>query len=42
MGDRGAARNTYDQAVTWMDRHKPADAELVRFRQEAAALMSQR
>jgi serine/threonine protein kinase len=42
MGDRGTARNTYDQAVTWMDRHKPNDAELVRFRQEAAALMSER
>ena len=42
LGDRAAARRWYDQAVTWMDKNQPKDAELVRFRQEAEAVVADR
>ena len=39
LGDRDAARLWYDRAVVWMDRHRPKDDELRRFRLEAEAMM---
>jgi Flp pilus assembly protein TadD len=33
------ARKTYLQAVAWMEKNKPQDKELLRFREEAAALL---
>jgi Flp pilus assembly protein TadD len=39
LGDKKQARTWYDQAVAWMDQHKPKDEELLRFRAEAAALL---
>jgi tetratricopeptide (TPR) repeat protein len=40
LGDKEEARRWYDKAVDWMDKHKPNDEELVRFRDEAAKLIS--
>jgi tetratricopeptide (TPR) repeat protein len=39
LGGAGKARHWYDQAVRWMDRNKPKDEELCRFRAEADALL---
>jgi tetratricopeptide (TPR) repeat protein len=39
LGQRDAARRQYDQAVRWMQRIKPGDEELRRFRAEAARLL---
>ena len=39
LGDRDEARNCFDRAVEWMDRHKPHDDELRRFRAEAQAML---
>jgi tetratricopeptide (TPR) repeat protein len=39
--DRDEARKWYDKAVAWMEKNKPNDAELVRFREEAEELMKQ-
>jgi uncharacterized protein HemY len=39
LGDKAQARQWYDQALRWMQQHKPADEELRRFRPEAAALL---
>lgn len=39
LGDKEQARKSYDQAVRWMDKNKPQDEELRRFRAEAAALL---
>ncbi len=40
LGDKKQARQWYDKAVTWMDKHKPfGEEELTRFRAEAAALL---
>jgi tetratricopeptide (TPR) repeat protein len=39
LGDKKQARRWYDQAVTWMDKNKPQDDELRRFRAEAEALL---
>jgi Flp pilus assembly protein TadD len=39
MGNREPARNWYDKALAWMDKHKPPDEELIRFRAEAAELL---
>src|SRR5262249_46047140 len=41
LGDRNKARTWFDRAVQWMDRHKPHDAELRRFRAEAEALLAE-
>jgi tetratricopeptide (TPR) repeat protein len=40
LGDKKQARTWYDQAVAWMDKHMPQNAELIRFRAEAAALLA--
>jgi len=39
LGDKNKAREWYDKAVTWMDKNRPQDAELRRFRAEAEALL---
>jgi tetratricopeptide (TPR) repeat protein len=39
LGNRDQAQTWFDQAVQWMDRHKPHD-ELRRFRAEAEALLA--
>jgi serine/threonine-protein kinase len=41
LGDRGQARKWFDQAVQWMDTHKPHDDELRRFRAEAEAMLAE-
>jgi serine/threonine protein kinase/Flp pilus assembly protein TadD len=38
-GDKERARSWYDKAIRWMEQNKSQDAELVRFRAEAAALL---
>jgi len=40
LGDRNTARTWFDRAVQWMDRHKPRDGELCRFRTEAEAMLA--
>ena len=40
LGDRNKARIWFDRAVQWMDRHKPHDDELRRFRAEAQAMLA--
>jgi serine/threonine protein kinase len=39
QGNKKKASETFDQAVAWADKHRPDDAELHRFRAEAAALL---
>jgi tetratricopeptide (TPR) repeat protein len=39
LGDKEQAHKSYDQAVRWMEKHRPKDKELRRFRAEAAALL---
>ncbi len=39
LGNRAEARTWYDRAVAWMDKNQPKDAELCRFRAEAAAAL---
>ena len=39
MGEKDLARKWYDQAVQWMDKNQPNNADLRRFRSEAAALL---
>jgi tetratricopeptide (TPR) repeat protein len=39
LGDRGQARQWFDRAVQWMDKHRPNDDELRRFRAEAEAAL---
>jgi len=39
LGNKEKARTRHDQAVQWMDKNKPQDEELRRFRAEAAALL---
>jgi tetratricopeptide (TPR) repeat protein len=39
LGEKDKAREWYDKAVDWMDKNKPQDEELKRFRAEAAALL---
>jgi tetratricopeptide (TPR) repeat protein len=41
LGDRGQARTWFDRAVQWMDRHKPQDDELRRFRAEAEGMLAE-
>jgi tetratricopeptide (TPR) repeat protein len=40
LGDRNQARIWFDRAVRWMDRHKPHDDELCRFRAEAQSILA--
>jgi hypothetical protein len=42
QGDADGARAWYDQAVQWMDKNQPKNAELIRFRAEAAELLGVR
>jgi serine/threonine protein kinase/WD40 repeat protein/tetratricopeptide (TPR) repeat protein len=39
LGDKAQARSWYDRAVASMEKSKPVDEELLRFRAEAAALL---
>jgi hypothetical protein len=39
IGDKTQSRCWYDKAVPWMEKYQPKNAELVRFRAEAAALL---
>jgi serine/threonine protein kinase len=39
QGDQEAARRWYDRAVSWMEKYRPNDEELHRFRAEAKALL---
>jgi tetratricopeptide (TPR) repeat protein len=41
-GNAKVARQCLDRASGWMDRHRPRDAELRRFRAEAEALLGGR
>jgi tetratricopeptide (TPR) repeat protein len=41
LGDKAQARKWYDQAVAWMEKRRPNDGELRRFRAEAAALLGE-
>jgi tetratricopeptide (TPR) repeat protein len=40
LGDHNKARVWFDRAVQWMDRHKPHDDELCRFRAEAQVMLA--
>jgi Flp pilus assembly protein TadD len=40
LGEKEQARTWYDMAIAWMDKHKPKDEELRRFRVEAAELLT--
>jgi serine/threonine protein kinase/tetratricopeptide (TPR) repeat protein len=42
LGEKETARKWFDQAVQWMDKHKPRNEELRRFRAEAAELLGAR
>ena len=39
VGNKEQARKWYDRAVEWADKNQPADAQLLRFRAEAAELL---
>ena len=39
LGEKDKAREWFDKAVKWMDKGKKDDAELKRFRAEAAELL---
>jgi serine/threonine protein kinase/Flp pilus assembly protein TadD len=39
LGNKQDARKWYDQAIEWMDKHKPKDETLRAFRKEAAAVL---
>jgi WD40 repeat protein/tetratricopeptide (TPR) repeat protein len=39
LGDKELARRWYAPAVLWMEKHRPTDPELARFRAEAAELL---
>ena len=39
LGEKEEARQSYDQAVEWMEKNRPEDEELLRFRAEAAELL---
>jgi serine/threonine protein kinase/Tfp pilus assembly protein PilF len=42
LGEREAARKSYDQAVAWMDKNAPTDEKLLRCRHEAAVLLGRK
>jgi tetratricopeptide (TPR) repeat protein len=39
LGDKDVARQSYDRAVEWMDKNRPKDQELRRFRAEAEGVL---
>ena len=39
LGHKDESRQWYERAVTWMEKHRPNDDELRRFRAEAAGLL---
>jgi tetratricopeptide (TPR) repeat protein len=39
LGEKEEARKWFDQAVAWIEKNKPEDEELKRFREEAAELL---
>jgi hypothetical protein len=39
MGDKQEARKWFDRAVAWMEKNRPGDDELRRFRAEAEELL---
>jgi hypothetical protein len=39
LGNKDEARTSYDRAAEWMDKNKPGDEELRRFRAEATVLL---
>jgi uncharacterized protein HemY len=39
LNEKDKARAWYEKAVAWVDKHKPNDEELKRFRAEATALL---
>ncbi len=39
LGEQDKARDYYEEAVEWMDKHYPKNDELIRFRAEAAELL---
>jgi hypothetical protein len=39
LGEKQAVRGWFDKAVSWMEKNRPKDEDLVRFRAEAAALL---
>jgi hypothetical protein len=39
LGHKDEARAWFDKAAAWMDKHKPKDGELARYRAEAAGLL---
>ena len=39
LGDKTQARSWYDKAVPWMEKNQPKNEELIRFRDEAGALL---
>jgi len=39
LGEKDKSRESYDQAVKWMQKNAPKHPELIRFRNEAAALL---
>jgi Flp pilus assembly protein TadD len=39
LGNKVEAHKWYDQAVNWMEKNRPKDEELRRFRAEASALL---
>jgi tetratricopeptide (TPR) repeat protein len=39
LGEKEPACKQYEQAVSWMEKNRPKDEELVRFRAEAEALL---
>ena len=41
QGNEKEAREMYDRAIAWTEKHKPQDPELRKFRAEAAALLGQ-
>jgi serine/threonine protein kinase/Tfp pilus assembly protein PilF len=41
LGDRDRARRWFDRAVRWMNKHRPHDTALRRFRAEAQALLAE-
>jgi Flp pilus assembly protein TadD len=41
LGNRDKAQTWFDQAVQWMDKHKPHDDQLRRFRAEAEDLLAE-
>jgi hypothetical protein len=38
-GHKDQAQKWYDRGVAWMDQHAPKDADLLRYRSEAASVL---